>query len=113
MIERGIKVWGERWRIREDSTHSNAILRLKPGYRCSWHFHSAKSNLFVVLHGKIGIRTEEGEAILTEGMSLTVAPGVWHEFRVYEPSEVVEEMYVEYSEADIHRKDAGGKIDDH
>ena len=105
---RETKVWGERWLLRTDSTHSNSYLILRAGTRCSLHRHAAKSNLFVVLSGKVGIKTEDGIVKLGPGEECTVGPGVWHEFRVYEDSTMIEEMFVEYDESDIERKNTGG-----
>jgi len=115
IMERESKVWGQRWLIRKDSTHATSFLKLDEGYRCSWHCHQEKYNLFFVVWGKIGILIEgidgrRKETILTEGQFLTVAPRQWHEFRVYEHSGVIEEMYVEYSENDIERETKGGKL---
>jgi len=114
-MDRQNKVWGERWIIRQDSTHCTSFLKLLANYRCSWHSHVAKYNLFVLLWGKVGIVTEElnGErrqTILTEGQCFTVRPGQLHEFRVYEDSGMIEEMYVEYSEDDIKRITLGGEL---
>jgi len=80
---------------------------------CSWHRHQTKYNLFVVLWGKIGIVTEQldgrqVETILTQGECFTTMPGQKHKFIVYENGAMIEEMYVEYSEADIQRDNQGG-----
>jgi len=113
-MERQAKVWGERWLLRQDSTHAISYLKLKKGYRCSWHHHTEKYNLFFVCFGTVGIMVEElgekQEIILTGGQSCTVKPGQWHEFRVYENSAMLEEMYVEYREDDIIRQKVGGPL---
>jgi len=109
-MQRIHKVWGERWLIRQDSTHATNFLKLKKNSRCSWHNHQSKYNLFVVLQGKVGIKTDHGEIILTEGQEFTTSPGEWHEFRVYEDSEMIEEMYVFYDESDIQRGKLGSKL---
>jgi len=109
-MERIHKVWGERWLIRLDSTHATSFLKLKAQTRCSWHRHQAKYNLFVVLNGKVGIKTEYGEILLGPGQEFTTGPGEWHEFIVYEDSEMIEEMYVQYDEADIERERLGSKL---
>lgn len=111
-MQREIKLWGERWLLRIDSTHATSYLILKAKTRCSWHVHAAKYNLFVVLSGKVGIKTEDGETILGPGEEFTVPPGVFHEFRVYESGKMIEEMYVVYKEEDIRRKDIGGSLDE-
>lgn len=110
IMERIHKVWGERWLIRQDSTHATSYLKLKAKTRCSWHCHSAKSNLFVLLSGKVGIKTGHGEILLLPGQEFTVYPGEWHEFKVYENSEMIEEMYVRYDESDIERKKLGSRL---
>jgi len=109
-MQHTMKVWGERYLLREDSTHAVSYLRLTANTRCSYHFHKSKSNLFFVIKGKVGIRTEYGETLLTSGQEFTVEPMIWHEFRVYEDSEMIEEMYVNYDESDIERKTLGSKL---
>jgi len=111
-MKRTHKVWGERWLLRQDSTHAVSYLKLKKNTRCSWHFHREKWNLFVVLSGKVGIVTEYGEIALGPGQEFTVEPLIWHEFRVYEDSEMIEEMYVAYDEGDIERKELGSLLND-
>jgi len=109
-MERTAKIWGERWLIRQDSTHATSYLKLKAKTRCSWHKHQAKWNKFVVIRGKVGIKTEFGETILGTGNEFTVGPGVYHEFKVYEDSEMIEEMFVLYDEGDIERQNLGSKL---
>lgn len=106
------KIWGERWCLHQDSTHTTNILKLKADFRCSWHSHKTKWNLFAVISGSVGIKTIDGETILGPGESFTVAPGEMHEFRVHEDSVMVEEMYVEYDDDDIDRENVGGKMED-
>lgn len=109
------KCWGERWLVRHDSTHATSFLKLEKGFQCSWHRHQSKYNLFVLIRGKVGIVTEQfgglqPMTILTPGEVFTTKPGEWHKFVVLEDSEMLEEMYVEYSEADIERKELGGSL---
>ena len=104
------KMWGERWLIRQDSTHAVSFLKVKKGFRCSWHHHKQKYNLFVVLSGKITIVTETGQVEVLPGQTFTTKPGEWHEFRGTENSEMIEEMYVCYDESDIIREKVGGVI---
>lgn len=109
------KIWGQRWLIRKDSTSAVSYLSLKKGFRCSWHRHREKFNLFVVLEGKVRIVTEEldrikREIVLEPGQIFTTRPGQWHEFQVIEDSKMVEIMYVEYHESDIERKLVGSQM---
>jgi hypothetical protein len=39
-----------------------------------------------------------------------VEPGTKHQFIVYEDSQLIEEMYVSYNEADIDREILGSKL---
>ena len=114
-MKREAKVWGERWLVRQDSTHAVSYLILRQGYECSWHSHREKYNLFVVLSGKIGIVTQQldgNNSVVTlgHGESFTVKPGEKHKFVIYESAKVIEEMYVEYREGDIEREDKGGRM---
>jgi len=113
-MEREAKIWGERWLLRHDSTHATSYLKLKKGYRCSWHHHAEKYNLFFLCYGSVGVVVEElgerQEIMLEPGECCTVKPGQWHEFRVYENSAMLEEMYVSYSEDDIMRQKVGGHL---
>ena len=74
-MNRSLKVWGERILIRQDSTHCVSLLKLRARTRCSRHKHQAKSNLFYLLRGKVGIETGEGIVILHPGETFTVTPG--------------------------------------
>ena len=118
-MDRELKVWGERWLIRKDTTHAVSFLRVQEGYQCSWHKHQTKYNKFVVTRGRIIITVEElGEiqrVLLGPGEMFTTRPGQWHKFESYTGnadyiSEMIEEMYVEYDESDIERKELGGKV---
>jgi mannose-6-phosphate isomerase-like protein (cupin superfamily) len=112
-MKREAKVWGERWLIRQDSTHAVSYLKIEKGYECSFHRHQEKYNLFVVLSGRIAIIVEQFDhnstVYLTEGQSFTTKPGERHKFVGFENSDVIEEMYVEYREDDIQRENKGGK----
>jgi mannose-6-phosphate isomerase-like protein (cupin superfamily) len=110
-VKRENKVWGERWLIRQDSTHTTNLLMLRSGNRCSWHSHKTKWNLFVVIEGSVGIVTVDGETRLGPGEEFTVAPGEMHEFRVHEDGMMIEEMYVEYDDTDIDRETVGGPME--
>lgn len=111
-MQRELKIWGERWLVRKDSTHAVSYLEIKRGYRCSWHTHTTKYNLFVVIEGTLQLVIEEmGEkyaVTLTRGESFVIKPGQSHEFQGITDCSVIEEMYVEYEEGDIQR--APGKL---
>jgi len=68
----------------------------------------------VIVSGEISIKIEElGKVsiiLLKRGESFVIRPGQKHEFTGIEDSQVIEEMYVEYSEEDIDRINIGSKI---
>jgi len=109
-MERTQKVWGERWLLREDSTHAISYLELKAKTCCSFHKHQAKFNLFFLIDGHVSIKTEFGETKLHPGQIFTVKPGEPHMFIVHENSKMIEEMYVSYDETDIERFQLGSKL---
>lgn len=113
-MRREVKIWGQRWLLREDSTHSLSLLSIKGGYKCSWHSHNNKYNLFAVISGELHLLIDEmGEkrrVVVEKGKSFTIKPGQWHQFMAYVDTEAIEEMYVEYDESDIIRQTKGGKI---
>lgn len=109
------KVWGTKYILRQDSTHSTALLRLEQNWRCSWHYHNQKYNLFFVVSGIVRIVTQEidnsfKETLLKENESLIVPPNQYHEFQVVQDSVMIEEMFVEYDGQDIIRDNHGGRL---
>ena len=109
-MHRTRKVWGERWMLRQDSTHATSYLEIEPWMRCSWHTHREKYNMFIITEGELDILTEDGTVVLVRGDTFVVPPGVKHEFRTRELGcKCVEEMYVDYAESDIQRERIGGK----
>lgn len=111
MLQREQKLWGERWLLRTSSTNALSFLKISKGHRCSRHSHTAKYNLFFVITGRLGILTDEGETILEAEDHLLIPPGVVHEFRAYDDTLAIEDMFVEYHEEDIDREDAGGDFE--
>lgn len=109
-MQRYHKIWGQRYLLRQDSTHAISFLDLIANTCCSWHSHKAKSNFFFLIDGSISIKTEFGETKLEPGQIFTVEPGLRHQFIVHKDSKLIEEMYVEYDEADIQRETLGKKI---
>jgi quercetin dioxygenase-like cupin family protein len=88
-----------------------SYLKLKKKTRCSWHSHQSKWNLFVLIGGKVEIITKYDTVLLdSPGASFTIPPGVEHEFRALEVSDMIEEMYVEYDEGDIFRANEGSVL---
>ena len=112
-MERTKKAWGEKWNIFQNDLNEVSILYLTPKKRCSWHYHTAKYNLFFVIEGEVFIKTEWDIGKIEKGQIFTVAPGEKHEFQTRDkPAILIEVMYVQYKESDIFREKPGGKINE-
>ena len=112
-----LKVWGKRTILWKDNYCTVNVLDVVNGYRCSWHRHKQKYNLFYVITGELEIVTEEIDKskkaiVLHPGESIQIKPGIWHEFRALMDTKVIEIMFVRYCEGDIERAILGGKISD-
>jgi len=105
-------VWGTRTRILQSDSFLVTVLQLEPLKKCSWHSHQTAYNLFYVVSGKLGVKTDKGYiSWLNAGQSFTVEPTVKHEFRTdKESATVIEIAYVKFNEFDIDRKELGGSL---
>ena len=116
------KIWGTTSQIfRRNNVELHRIVGKLGGYS-SKHRHFQKYNLFIVEKGKILVRQwvlpgdyETGmefvtdETILNPQDTLTIKPGVWHQFEVLEEGTVAYELYwVELPNKDIVRDGTGG-----
>ena len=106
--------WGNRRRIYQNDSCLVTLLELEPNRRCSWHYHKTFFNMFYVVSGCMGVKTDKGyRTKLHRGHSFVVEPGVTHEFQTYiEPATVIEIAYVQFNEHDIHRENLGGPNDE-
>ena len=103
------KIWGENIEIFRNEVVSVNVLKIKKGYKCSYHHHRFKRNHFHVLEGELKICHEQGEIILREGESYEVRPPNKHCFVGMKKALVIETVYVKLEDADIIRKEGGGK----
>jgi len=103
------KIWGENIEIFRNESVSINILKIKKGYKCSYHYHRFKRNHFYVLEGELKICHEQGETILREGESYEVLPPNKHCFVGMTDVLVIEIVYVKLEDADIIRSTQGGK----
>ncbi len=116
------KTWGLKFNIFKNDLNEVSFLELDPNSRCSWHTHKTKYNLFFVVEGLVGIKTEfdmdgakTGTGITKLGPHefFTTSPGERHEFQTYDvPARLIEIMYVRYDENDIERENIGGLRDE-
>jgi len=106
--------WGNRTRIFNWNGGLVTYLELEPNQRCSYHHHKTAYNLFYVIEGCLGVKTEMGYTTkLNKGNVFTVDPGIRHEFQTYElPTKIIEIAYVEYDVGDIYRQTLGGSLNE-
>ena len=71
-----------RRRITDESvgakTMDVCLVRMEPSGRADPHIHEASEQLFIVLSGEMGIKTEQEEARLKEGEAVFIYPGELH-----------------------------------
>jgi N-acetylneuraminate synthase len=61
--------------------YAKKLLVQLPGQAHPLHFHRLKEETFHVLHGELFIELDGVERRLVPGDTLTVMPGIWHQFR--------------------------------
>lgn len=118
-IEVEKKLWGETRFVRR--SHNNLLFHasIKAGGYSSKHFHERRINDFYVVSGTLLIRTYVNPDMgvletfrLEPGMSVSVAPQVWHAFYALTDVELIETYAarnpLDLSRDDIVRHDEGG-----
>jgi len=106
-----IKVWGsEEWIVNTDK-YCGKILRLKEGYRCSYHHHKNKDETFYVLSGKVLLELEDSGIILNAGDSQRIFPKQNHRFTGLARSDMVE-FSTHHEDSDSYRETESEKIPD-
>lgn len=109
------KVWGDTQLVFAFNSTEMHLIRAKPGFRCSRHYHTAKWNRFVVITGELIIRIFRDddtidETILSAGQVTDVPPGVQHEFEAKECTIAIECYWVPLDPQDIERVIPGGPL---
>lgn len=115
---RGYKVWGTTTPLIVTPMFEMHRLVIKPWHRCSYHHHQFKHNAFYVIQGILHIDWQRIHAMmpvpttLWAGGTLTVKPGVPHQFRTgAEPCIVLEMYYTEPLSEDIIRHNVGAEVE--
>ena len=113
MTEKQGKVWGWTARIHANPFTETHLLEIKKGGFCSEHQHARKTNLFVVISGRIRVKIwNDGPTPdateLEAGQSPLVPPGVFHQFEGLEESVVLEIYESAPIDVDIDRRTIGG-----
>lgn len=91
------KGWGyEIWLVNK-AAYCGKLLGVKPGKKCSFHYHKIKDETFYVQKGKLYLRYGWGdtledceEVIIVAGQVFYVPTGLRHQFEAIEDSLIVE-----------------------
>ncbi len=105
------KGWGHEVWIHNDFRYCGKILVVKKNKKCSLHFHKKKHETFYVQSGRVHMRLRhpdgrEEEFEMKVGDVLEIAPGLAHQFRGIEDSEIME-FSTEHFEDDSYRIEQG------
>ena len=107
------KIWGIKHRVFENKQTEIDLLYLEKNSACSVHKHKEKINRFFLIKGKVTIKTDLGEKVLSKNESFDVEAGLVHQFIVNEDSILLEMAFVNKSSIDnndIERLVQGGKF---
>jgi quercetin dioxygenase-like cupin family protein len=74
------KVWGHEIWLANTELYCGKILHLKKGYRCSYHYHKKKDEVFYILTGSILLELNGEEYFMSAGSAVRVFPGDKHRF---------------------------------
>lgn len=98
------KLWGsEEWLANTDK-YCGKILRLLPGFSCSYHFHKNKDETFYVLSGLIYLNLEGNEMILKKGQSQRILQGQKHKFASLKGKSKIIEISTHHEDSDSYRE---------
>lgn len=116
------KVWGKTQTVLLTRTAQVSICHIDAGWQCSKHYHAQKYNRFHVISGQLEVisykdeKDETGDRIiLTDGLSTSIRPGVYHRFRSLTDVVLVECYWIKENAIDtqdIVRVDTGGPIEE-
>lgn len=105
------KLWGfEEWLVNNE-LYCGKVLHIRPGYRCSLHYHKIKDETFVALEGttKLEWRTPDGQTRLEtlrgdERNAVRLPPGTPHRFWAMEGERsMVLEFSTRHDDEDVVR----------
>jgi len=109
------KVWGQEiWYSNVDEKDKNycgKILKLKKGYRCSFHMHPKKDETFYLQSGLLRMKVEDKVYLMKPGDTLRLKPNTFHSFLGLENS-VILEASTFHSDDDVVRKTESEMLED-
>lgn len=117
-----VKIIEKEWGTEEVFVNNNLYclkrLTIKPGYRCSWHWHLRKDETFVVTEGKGFIEVEryvQGKMTphpqpVEPGSIVRIPPHTFHRFYSHDGM-VMWEVSTHHDDSDVTRKDTSGPIE--
>ena len=91
------KGWGyEKWIVNK-AEYCGKILFFTRGKKCSWHYHNIKDEVFYIRTGKLEVTFSEynnidtaQKVILEPGDNFYVKPGLIHQMKALEDTEMLE-----------------------
>ena len=104
------KVWGTEEIIANESTHCGKIMRIKPGWMCSYHMHEEKDETFYVQNGPMLMEVEDTRKVAYIGESFRIPPGTWHRFATLDCKAQLFEFSSHHDDADVLRRAPSGPI---
>ena len=105
------KIWGREYLVTESEKYSGKILDLKEGHISSYHKHMEKEETILVLAGKVLLKLNNDEYILSENSVVhNIKPGDFHSFEGLTDSKMIE-FSTPHTEDDIIRQTKSKKIE--
>jgi mannose-6-phosphate isomerase-like protein (cupin superfamily) len=74
------KIWGVEVWLANTELYCGKILILKEGYRCSFHYHKKKDEVFYIYKGHILIEVGKEKFEMKGGSAIRINPGELHRF---------------------------------
>ena len=74
------KAWGKETWLVNGPLYCCKILKVSPGWKCSYHRHHIKDETFLVLSGSVVVTHMAQRFRLNNGMSCHIGPGELHSF---------------------------------
>jgi mannose-6-phosphate isomerase-like protein (cupin superfamily) len=104
------KKWGSELWIVNEPEYCGKLLTVKPGHRCSMHFHKNKKETFFILNGTLALTVidlsdaSSKDLMLHAGESITLNPLTPHSFTAFGDTDCqVIEFSTHHEDSDSYR----------